>query len=121
MERTGPFPDDEGPAAAGPSPVPRGPGSGEATPAPSVAAVTEALRAVVDPELGDNIVDLGMVTGVAVDTDGSVRWTWPSPSPAARSGVSWSETSGTGWPGCPVPGRWMSGSGRWTRPDGRRS
>ncbi|NQV97543.1 MAG: Mrp/NBP35 family ATP-binding protein [Acidimicrobiaceae bacterium] len=30
------------------------------------------LRAVIDPELGDNIVDLGMATGVTVTTDGLV-------------------------------------------------
>lgn len=28
------------------------------------AAITNALRGVIDPELGDNIVDLGMVTPV---------------------------------------------------------
>ena len=31
--------------------------------------VTEALKDVVDPELGINIVDLGLVYGVIVDTD----------------------------------------------------
>jgi ATP-binding protein involved in chromosome partitioning len=41
-------------------------------PPPAAEAVTEALRAVVDPELGDNIVDLGMVRSVEVTDDGRV-------------------------------------------------
>ncbi len=40
---------------------------------PSEADVREALRAVIDPELGDNIVDLGMVTGVRVSDAGAVQ------------------------------------------------
>jgi metal-sulfur cluster biosynthetic enzyme len=36
---------------------------------PEVADVLEALRDVVDPELGVNVVDLGLVYGVTVDTD----------------------------------------------------
>ena len=32
-----------------------------------------ALSGVIDPELGDNIVDLGMVRAVAVDPDGRVE------------------------------------------------
>ena len=39
---------------------------------PSAADIEEALREVVDPELGINIVDLGLVYGVVVATDGSV-------------------------------------------------
>ncbi len=35
-------------------------------------AVLNALKGVVDPELGDNIVDLGMVQGVQVASDGQV-------------------------------------------------
>jgi metal-sulfur cluster biosynthetic enzyme len=31
--------------------------------------LTEAMRDVVDPELGINVVDLGLVYGVAVDAD----------------------------------------------------
>ena len=33
----------------------------------SVAEVTEAMRDVVDPEIGINIVDLGLVYGVSLD------------------------------------------------------
>jgi ATP-binding protein involved in chromosome partitioning len=40
---------------------------------PSADDVREALRAVIDPELGDNIVDLGMVTGVTVRDAGVIE------------------------------------------------
>jgi metal-sulfur cluster biosynthetic enzyme len=39
----------------------------------TVEEVTEALRDVVDPELGINVVDLGLVYGVHVD-DANVAW-----------------------------------------------
>jgi|SRR6266508_660700 len=40
------------------------------TPAPaSVEDVTEALKDVVDPELGINVVDLGLVYGVTLDEE----------------------------------------------------
>ena len=46
---------------AGPGDAPLPPGT------PEEEAVRERLRAVIDPELGDTIVDLGMVRGIRVD------------------------------------------------------
>ncbi len=43
------------------------------TEAPRSEDIREALRAVVDPELGADIVDLGMVTDIDVHPDGSVE------------------------------------------------
>ncbi len=40
---------------------------------PAEETVRAALLGVIDPELGDNIVDLGMVRAVAVDPDGRVE------------------------------------------------
>nr|WP_300341118.1 metal-sulfur cluster assembly factor [Actinomyces sp.] len=37
-----------------------------------VAAIEEALRDVIDPELGINVVDLGLLYGVAIEPDGTV-------------------------------------------------
>ena len=37
-----------------------------------VAAVEEALRDVIDPELGINVVDLGLLYGVTVDEEANV-------------------------------------------------
>ena len=45
--------------------VPEASGGGTST--VSVDDVTEAMKDVVDPELGINVVDLGLVYGVAVD------------------------------------------------------
>ena len=39
---------------------------------PSVEDVTEALKDVVDPELGINVVDLGLIYGLHVEDDNSV-------------------------------------------------
>ena len=41
-------------------------------PLPTVADVEEAMRDVVDPELGINVVDLGLVYGVHIDPDRAV-------------------------------------------------
>ncbi len=39
---------------------------------PNVEDVTEAMRDVVDPELGINVVDLGLLYGVDIDEQGNV-------------------------------------------------
>ncbi len=41
----------------------------ESTTTPSLDDLTEAMRDVVDPELGINVVDLGLVYGITVDDD----------------------------------------------------
>ena len=41
----------------------------ETTAVPNVADVEEAMRDVVDPELGINVVDLGLVYGVTIAED----------------------------------------------------
>ena len=46
--------------------------TGRVVPPPSADEVRNLLRAVMDPELGDNIVDLGMAGDVAVSDDGVV-------------------------------------------------
>jgi ATP-binding protein involved in chromosome partitioning len=40
---------------------------------PTSEEVTNLLRSVIDPELGSDIVDLGMATDVTVGADGHVR------------------------------------------------
>ena len=40
--------------------------------APSIEDLEEAMRDVVDPELGVNVVDLGLVYGLDVDADANV-------------------------------------------------
>ncbi len=59
-----------GPAQAPMSAQVAEPGSGqEVSAAPEIEDVLEAMRDVVDPELGVNVVDLGLVYGVTVESD----------------------------------------------------
>ena len=48
---------------------PPSPPVGETRPDPRPDEVVQSLRSVVDPELGDTIVDLGMVRAVTVSGD----------------------------------------------------
>jgi metal-sulfur cluster biosynthetic enzyme len=43
--------------------------------------VREALRLVLDPELGENVVDLGLIYAVDGDDDGGVRVTMTTTTP----------------------------------------
>jgi ATP-binding protein involved in chromosome partitioning len=54
-------------------PTPTGGGAAPDGPPPTEEEVTARLRAVVDPELGDDIVDLGMVKRVSVSPGGDVE------------------------------------------------
>jgi metal-sulfur cluster biosynthetic enzyme len=57
------------PGASAPTAAPSVPTNGDA---PSEDEVLEALKSVIDPELGINIVDLGLVYEVDVAEDGDV-------------------------------------------------
>ncbi|MDR1294157.1 MAG: metal-sulfur cluster assembly factor [Bifidobacteriaceae bacterium] len=48
----------------------------------SVEDITEALKDVIDPELGVNVVDLGLLYGVEVGSDGVARVDMTLTSPA---------------------------------------
>jgi metal-sulfur cluster biosynthetic enzyme len=65
----------------GQSPPPP-PVDGEATPD----EILDALRSVYDPEIGVNIVDLGLVYGVDRASDGGVKVTMTLTSPACPLG-----------------------------------
>jgi len=51
---------------------PGAPLQGDTVALPTVAEITDLLRAVIDPELGGNIVDLGMAGHVAISQEGVV-------------------------------------------------
>ena len=48
--------------------------------------ITKALKQVYDPELGVNVVDLGLVYGTELDGDGNVRVTMTLTSPGCPVG-----------------------------------
>lgn len=49
---------------------------------PTIDDIEEALRDVIDPELGINVVDLGLVYGLEVDDDAAVKIDMTLTSPA---------------------------------------
>jgi metal-sulfur cluster biosynthetic enzyme len=55
--------------AAESSPAPEAPRSATPVTKASIADIEEAMKDVVDPELGINVVDLGLVYGTYVDDD----------------------------------------------------
>ena len=59
-------------AAENPMAAQHAPATGATMEPADVAAIEEALRDVIDPELGINVVDLGLLYGVSIETDGTV-------------------------------------------------
>ena len=54
---------------------------------PTAEVVKKALRQVKDPELGLNIIDIGLVYDVAVSDEGDVKITMTLTSPGCPSGA----------------------------------
>jgi len=71
-------------------------------PAPPVEEdVFGVLRGVIDPELGSNIVELGMARAVRIDPDGLVDVTIALTTSGCPSGPRSNATSGNGSADCP--------------------
>ena len=79
--------------------------------------VEEAMRDVVDPELGINVVDLGLVYGVHVDDDnvGTLDMTLTSAACPLTDVIEDQTNSRTGRPGQGRPGSTGSGCRRGAR------
>jgi metal-sulfur cluster biosynthetic enzyme len=80
-------------------------------------SVMTALREVIDPELGVNIVDLGLVYSVDVAADGrvKVRMTLSSPAcPLANAILSWAHRALAAVPGVTDAAIELVWEPRWT-------
>src|SRR4026208_1785386 len=88
-------------------------------PPPSAERIRKAIRAVKDPELNLNIIDIGLVYEVDVDEAGSVQVqvTLTSPGCPAGAEIIAGGKRGGGEPGGGC-GRW--GASWWGIPTGRR-
>jgi metal-sulfur cluster biosynthetic enzyme len=75
------------------------------------AAILETLRQVIDPELGCNIVDLGLVYSVTI-TDAKVAVVMTSPHPVAQCMKAF---VGVRRMHCAVPGVKPPKSSNWDR------
>jgi len=64
-----PGPDGAAASAANGAAAPGPDGAGAGRVKPAIADIEEAMKDVVDPELGINVVDLGLVYGIHVDAD----------------------------------------------------
>jgi metal-sulfur cluster biosynthetic enzyme len=62
-------------------------GAGESAGGVSSELARKALRAVKDPELGLNIIDIGLVYGVTVSDDGVAHVTMTLTSPGCPAGA----------------------------------
>ena len=61
--------------------------SGYLSPMPTVEAIRKAIRAVKDPELNLNIIDIGLVYDVEIDESGDVRIEMTLTSPGCPAGA----------------------------------
>jgi metal-sulfur cluster biosynthetic enzyme len=60
---------------------------GYLSPMPTVEAIRKAIRAVKDPELNLNIIDIGLVYDVEIDESGDVRIEMTLTSPGCPAGA----------------------------------
>jgi metal-sulfur cluster biosynthetic enzyme len=101
---------------AAPAEQDRAPSPGECK-VVTVEHIREALRQVIDPELGCNIVDLGLVYDVAIDGGGHVHVTMTTTTPGCPASSYLKQGAGeavSGIPGCEFVEVKLSYEPRWT-------
>ena len=88
-----------------------------AEPDPRVVRAWHALRGVVDPELGLDVLDLGLVYGVAIDDAGRMRVTMTLTTPGCPVSESLADEAETAPAGADRAGQGPQVTGQ---PDGYR-